>query len=115
MTEYEVTPEQWHMLEREVRSYPYSIETALLELRERVQRLEGLVDERGPVKHLDHARKMIEGSLLIRVATVISEGVESFNWEPEASRAISEVAQWIRENYPSFQGISLVLEKEIER
>jgi hypothetical protein len=115
MTEYELTPEQWKKLEWEAQNFPYSLEIALLELRERVQRLEGLIDERGPVKHLDHARKMAEGSLLMRVATAISEGVESFNWEPEASRAIQEVAQWIREHYPSFQGISVALEEEIER
>jgi hypothetical protein len=115
MTEHELTPEQWKKLEWEAQNFPYSLEIALLELRERVQRLEGLIDGRGPIRHLDHARKMTEGSLLERVAKVLSDDIESFNWEPEAYRAISEVAQWIREKHPSFQAISVVLEKELER
>ena len=99
MIEHELTPEQWKKLEWEAR----------------VQRLEELLDQRAPVGHLDHARTMIQGSLLKRVATALSDDVESFNWEPEAFRAIWQVAQWIRENHPSFQAISVVLEKELER
>ena len=113
MTDFKATPEQWAQMERS-QVFNGSFQACVLELRARVEALEAS-------SKATPNNRQYRSSLLVEVAVAMSGVTDPTMWEeavrnraPDARTAIREVAAWIRENYPSFQAMSAVLEMELD-